>query len=366
MIPSSAVRRENAALKQEIERAIGAVIDSGEIILSSRVQGFEEEWAAAAGARHCIGVASGLDALEAALRAVGVKSGDRVLIPALSAAATVLAPLRLGAVPVFVDVDERTALMSLDALRDATAIGASAAIPVALYGLRPATALLDFIERHLGCFVVMDMAQAHGSLNESGTPHVRADAAAWSFYPTKNLGALGDAGSVTTDSAEVSTRIRRWRNYGQSQRYEHVEVGANSRLDELQAAVLSVKLTRLEEWTERRREIGTRYLRCLDSSRLTPMLSLDDVPFHALHQFVVRSKERQQFQAFMSSRGVSTDIHYPRALDEQPPFAGLSMLDGHNTASALAAEVVSIPVHPFLTDEDVDIVSQALTDWCSQ
>lgn len=368
MIPVSPVRRENAALANEINAAMAEVVDSGELILGPHVGAFEDLWAAETSSRHCVGLASGLDALEAGLHSIGVAQGDVVIVPAMSAAATALAPIRLGATPVFVDVNPSTALLDLVQVLEICADRKpSAVIPVALYGLRPEASLLRILENELGVPVVMDMAQAHGSLDEQGRAEVPGHVAAWSFYPTKNLGAIGDAGALTTNSSEISARACRWRNYGQESRYEHLDAGVNSRLDEIQAAVLTVKLARLTAWTTRRREIAQKYLSALDGNQLECLVTADVVHRHALHQFVVLPSDRREFISFLTSRDIGSDVHYPKALPDQPAFNSLVTLGGGApVARATANHAVSIPVHPLLTDTEVERIALALHDWCQR
>lgn len=366
MIPVSPVRRENAALANEINTAISEVLASGELILGPHVRTFEGLWAAETNSRHCVGLASGLDALEAALHSIGVSQGDVVIVPALSAAATALAPLRLGATPVFADIDPTTALLDVDqVLAMCAERRPSAVIPVALYGLRPDASFLRSLEDEFGVPVIVDMAQAHGSLDEQGRAEIPGHVAAWSYYPTKNLGAIGDAGALTTNSSEISARARRWRNYGQEFRYEHFDAGVNSRLDELQAAVLTVKLAQLGIWTTRRREIAQTYLSVVDASQLECLVTPEVVHRHALHQFVVLPSDRPEFIAFLASREIGTDVHYPKALPDQPAFKSLVTLgEGAPVARAIVNRAVSIPVHPFLTDSEVERIALALQDWC--
>jgi dTDP-3-amino-3,4,6-trideoxy-alpha-D-glucose transaminase len=366
MIPVSPVRRENAALKVEIEDAIRDVVSSGELILGPNVTGFEGSWARSVGASHAVGVASGLDALEAALRAVGVRAGDRVVVPALSAAATALAPLRIGAEPVFADVNRTTGLIDIERLIcDSSVQSPAAIVHVALYGLHPTTIELEALSQSMSAPVVQDMAQAHaataGEVRE-GSP---AAVAAWSFYPTKNLGALGDAGAITTDDPQIADWVRRWRNYGQAGRYEHIQEGVNARLDEIQAAVLEVKLPHLEEWTDVRRTHALHFLANIDVARLPCLVKSEQLDRHVLHQFVVVPENRNDFRQFMADRGIATDAHYPTALPDQPALSRRSQCRV-DEARFLADRVVSIPVHPFLSDKEVDLIGVALRDWCSR
>lgn len=368
MIPVSPVQRENHILAPSLVAAVEEVIESGELILGRHGKRFEEAWASETDSDHCVGLASGLDALEAALRAVGVMPGDTVVVPAISAAATALAPVRLGARPLFADVDPATGLLDMAAVLDqCDNMRLGAAIPVALFGLRPNSASMRLLENELGVPVVMDMAQAHGSLDENGNVDVPGQASAWSFYPTKNLGAIGDAGALTTNIADVAGRARRWRNYGQRARYDHIDTGVNSRLDDVQASVLTVKMQFLADWTTTRRETARIYLSAIDNGQLRCLVEPESVDRHALHQFVVVPDDRLEFVEFLESRGIGTDVHYPKALPDQPAFRSRGVLAGGSpNARALADHAVSIPVHPFLQQTEVEQIATALSDWCAR
>ncbi len=364
MIPVSPVQRENAFLQVSINNAIRSVIESGHLILGRNVEEFEARWAKSVGAVHAVGLASGLDALEAALRAGGVKPGDRVVVPALSAAATALAPLRIGATPVFVDVDTRTGLMDIPSLLQAAPQNVSAVVHVSLYGLHASQEELRNLQASLQAPVVLDMAQGHRVVDESEGRDTGGTVSAWSFYPTKNLGAVGDAGAVTTDDEEIADWIRRWRNYGQRGRYEHVQVGVNARLDEIQAAVLDVKLDFLSQWTRRRRVNAEYLLDHIKQDRLKCLVGAQELSRHALHQFVVAPDDRELFRSHMAARGISTDVHYPTALPDQVSLAEFESRP-IPAARSLASRVVSLPVHPFLSEGELEQIATALHDWCT-
>jgi len=257
--------------------------------------------------------------------------------------------------------------MDIESVLAAAGDSAAAVIPVALYGLRPTAESVQSIRDELQVPVVLDMAQGHGSCHELGGPDSAETLSAWSFYPTKNLGALGDGGAVTTNDQGQALQISRWRNYGQDDRYDHATVGVNSRLDAIQAAVLSAKLPYLESWTQRRRAIAGHLLDALEDGPLKSMASRCDVSRHAFHQFVVVTDCRRDFRAYMHDVGIGTDVHYPRALTEQAALSHAPTLNGGTPrAIALAKTVVSIPCHPFLSDSEVQQVSDALRAWSSQ
>jgi dTDP-3-amino-3,4,6-trideoxy-alpha-D-glucose transaminase len=363
-VPFLDLRAQHAELAPELDAAALRVLHGDRLVLGPEVEGFEASWAAHVGARHAVGVASGLDALTLALRATGVRPGDEVLVPGHTFVATWLAVVHAGAVPVPVDVDGTTGEWPVDAVAAALTPRTTAVVPVHLYGhpvdLGP---LLDLAHRH-GLVVVDDAAQAHGARLAGRPVGSRAHATAWSFYPGKNLGALGDAGAVTTSDPAVADRLRSLRNYGSTEKYRHDEVGWNSRLDELQAALLAVKLGRLEEWNGRRRAAAARYadaLAGLPGLRL-PSTAPGSEP--VWHLYVVRSPRREDLRAHLARAGVQTVVHYPVPPHRQPAFAGTPAAAADLPGTdLLAAEVLSLPLGPHLTRPDQDRVIDALREF---
>jgi dTDP-3-amino-3,4,6-trideoxy-alpha-D-glucose transaminase len=296
------------------------------------------------------------------LEARGIGPGDEVLVPGQTFIATWLAVSATGATPVGVEVDE--AHHALDPGNAAAAITerTAAIVPVDLYG-HPAdhVALRALADRH-GLLLLDDAAQAHGARLHGRPVATYADAAAWSFYPGKNLGALGDGGAVTTDDEELAARVRRLRNYGSARRYDHVEVGYNSRLDELQCAVLRVKLDALEEWNARRARVAERYLAELPGTVILP--AVRDGADPSWHLFAVRSERRDALRAHLDAAGVQTLIHYPIPPHRQGAYAGTPLADASLPLSdAIAASVLSLPIGPHLSDADVDHVIEAVTSF---
>ncbi len=353
---------------ESVLEAVRRVGESGWYVLGREVAGFERSLAARVGRAHAIGCASGLDAIEIGLRACGVKPGTKVLTTPLSAFATTLAILRARAVPVFVDVDEH-GLLDLDLCRTALASdrAISAMVPVHLYGhaldLQGLTELRDRFE----LTVVEDCAQAIGAVHSGRQVGSVGQATALSFYPTKNLGALGDGGAVTTDDAGLAGRCRSLRDYGQSQRYLHDELGMNSRLDELHAAILDhAFLPRLAAWTARRREVAQAYLSRIrhPEVRLPTLASAETSVWH-LFPVCVPAHRRTSFIEHMRAAGVLTAIHYPRLIPDQPALRGqaFEVRAPLPRATALAAGEVSLPIHPFLTDDEVSRVVAAVCTW---
>jgi len=350
----------DAADAAAIRAAIDRVIARGWFILGPEVEAFEAEFAAASGAAHAIGVGTGTDAIALALRAVGVGSGDEVITSPLSAAYSALAVLMTGARPVFTDIDPERLTIDPRAIEAAITPRTRAIVPVHLYG-QPAAMreIADIATRHQ-LAIVEDCCQAHLA-TESGRPvGTIGIAGAFSFYPTKNLGALGDGGAIVTNDASLADRLKRLRNGGQRDRYHHLEPGINSRLDEIQAAILRARLPRLDEWTARRRAVAARYRAALAAHPIAGVTVADEIDAgHVYHLFVVRSTSRDELQAGLAARGVETLIHYPVPIPEQPALAGAH--PAHcPIASRICGEILSLPLHAALRDDDVDAVASAL------
>jgi dTDP-3-amino-3,4,6-trideoxy-alpha-D-glucose transaminase len=337
-----------------VRDAIARVVASGWYVLGPEVEHFEAEFAIACRARFAIGVASGTDAIALALRALDIGAEDEVIVPAMTAAYTAFAVIAAGARPIIVDVEPGTLTIDPDACAAAVTPRTRAMVPVHLYG-QPAdmTAIRQLAQRH-ALAIVEDCCQAHRA-TEHGVPvGTRADAAAFSFYPTKNLGALGDAGAVITRDAALADRIRRLRNGGQDARYHHVEAAGHSRLDELQAAVLRARLPFLEQWTARRREIAAMYRRELPAS-VQPIEERD--PGHVYHLFPVRVGERDLLQSHLAEAGIETLIHYPVPLHEQPAFATYEPARCPIAAEA-SRSLLSLPLYPRLADATASSVAR--------
>lgn len=344
--------REDAGAVRD---AIARVAASGWYILGPEVDAFEAEFAAASGAQFAIGTGNGTDAIALLLRAAGIGAGDEVIVPAITAAYTALAVVATGATPVIVDVNDET--LTMDPAACAAAVGARtrAMVPVHLYGqAADMSALTATASRH-NLAIVEDCCQAHLATWRGSAVGTFGVGGAFSFYPTKNLGALGDGGAVVTNDRAVAERIKRLRNGGQTDRYVHVEAGINSRLDEMQAAILRARLPFLREWTRRRRELALEYRRSLHA--VQPVAERD--PGHVYHLFPVRSSVRPALQASLTAAGVETLIHYPMPLHEQPAFAGYRAHECP-VATRAARELLSLPLHPGLTASDLETVVSAV------
>jgi dTDP-4-amino-4,6-dideoxygalactose transaminase len=354
--------RQLAAMRGELEAATARVLDSGHFLLGEEGEALEREFATACGAAHAVGVASGTDAIELALRGVGIGLGDEVVTQANTCVPTVTGIVRAGGRPVLCDADPSSGAMDLDSLEAALGERTRAVVPVHLYGqCADAEAIVALCEPR-GIAVIEDCAQAHGATVDGRHAGTIGAAGAFSFYPTKNLGALGDGGMVVTGDAEVAERLRLLRHYGQTDRYSHQVFGVNSRLDELQAAVVRAKLPRLEDWTDRRREIASIYSAALADGPVVPLAELPGRR-HAFHLFVVRASDRERLRAELSDRGIGTLIHYPIPIHRQPAFAELA----HGSvplagAEALCDRVLSLPLYPELSDEEIEAVAAAAAE----
>lgn len=340
-----------------VEAALRRVVARGWFILGPEVEAFEGEFAAASGITHGVGVASGTDAIALILRALRIGPGDEVITTPLSAAYTALAIMMAGARPVFADIDPVRLTLDPAAAAAAVTSRTAALLPVHLYG-QPADlpALAAVAERH-GLALVEDCCQAHLATCQGRPVGSFGVAAAFSFYPTKNLGALGDAGAVATNDAQVAERVRRLRNGGQIDRYRHVDAGVNSRLDELQAAVLRARLPYLPEWTRRRRALARRYRDALASTLVTVPPECD--PGHVYHLFVVRSAHRDELRDRLAAEGIETLIHYPIPIPEQPAFAHLDPAPCP-VAARVCREVMSLPLSPALAEDELVAVAEAI------
>ena len=341
----------------DVRAAIERVVTRGWFILGPELEAFEKEFAAACGAAHAVGVGSGTDALALALRAAGVGAGDEVITPPLSAAYTALAIMMAGARPVFADIDPDRLTLDPRATEAAVTPRTRAIMPVHLYG-QPADmpALMRVAERH-HLLVVEDCCQSHLATCNGAPVGSFGVVAAYSFYPTKNLGALGDGGALTTDDAAIAARLRRLRNGGQTDRYHHAEFGVNSRLDEMQAAILRARLAWLPRWTDERRALAHEYRRRLAGAPVTVPPELD--PGHVYHLFPILSRDRTALQAHLKARGVETLIHYPVPIPRQPAVAS-ERPRVCPVADRVCDEVLSLPLHPGLTRKAVEEIAAAL------
>jgi dTDP-4-amino-4,6-dideoxygalactose transaminase len=344
----------------EIRSAIDRVLTRGWFILGPELEAFEAEFAAASGGRHAVGVGNGTDAIALTLRALGVGPGDEVITTPLSAAFSALAILMAGATPVFADVDPDRLTIDPSAVEAAITPRTAAILPVHLYGQAADLARLGAIASRHNLVLVEDACQAHLATCDGRPVGTIGAAGAFSFYPTKNLGALGDAGAVLTNDASLADRLKRLRNGGQTDRYHHPEFGVNSRLDEMQAAVLRARLQRLPTWTTRRRELGRRYRAQLADAAITVPGEHD--AGHVYHLFPVRTPDRDAFMAHLAALGIGSLIHYPIPIPRQQALAS-APASSCPVADRVCGEICSLPLHPHLSNDDADRVVEAARTW---
>ena len=352
-VPFLDLRPVHDELREELEAAMRRVIASSRYILGPEVEAFEQEFASFCGARHCVGVANGMEAIQLVLHALGVGAGDEVVTVSHTAFPTAAAITATGATPVFVDVDPDTYCMRSEGLADAIGPHTRAVLPVHLYGRCADMEPILALAAEAGVPVVEDAAQAHGAAYGGRRAGTLGAAAAFSFYPTKNLGALGDGGAVTTDDDELAQRVRQLRNYGEQSKYVNVVPGFNSRLDELQAAILRVKLPHLERWNAERRRIAALYDDLLaEAGSVVPPLPDDG---HIYHLYVVRCAQRDALRAHLELAGIGAQVHYPTPVHRQAAYAASGARPSGSLAAteALANEVLSLPAHPGLPEKAV-------------
>ncbi len=358
-VPLLDLKAQYAPIREEVRAAIDRVCDSQYFILGPEVAGLEEEVARFCGAKFGVGVSSGTDALLVALMALDVRPGDEVITSAYSFFATAGVVARLGAVPVFVDIEPGTFNLDPGRLRGNLTPRTKAILPVHLFGrCADMDAILDAAGR---IPVIEDAAQSIGSRDARGRQAgTMGRMGCFSFFPSKNLGAFGDGGMIVTDDPELAERLKVLRVHGSKPKYHHKEIGGNFRLDALQAAVLRVKLKYLAKWTEGRRANAERYRKLLPSSVTVPA----DVPGHIYNQFVIRTRERDRLQAFLQQREIGTEVYYPVALPHQECFAALGAKKGdYPAAEAVATDSLALPIYPELSGDQLGAVADAILDF---
>jgi len=357
-IPFLNLKAPHQELKEELEAAFSRVLKSGWFVMGSELEAFEAEYASFCEVRHCIGVANGLDALHLLLRAYGVGSGDEVIVPSNTFIATWFAVSQCGATPVPVEPDSATHNIDAERIRAAITSRTRVIMPVHLYGQPADMDPINAIAEMYGLIVIEDAAQAQGARYKGRRAGSLGHAAGTSFYPGKNLGALGDGGAVLTNDGVIADKVRKLRNYGSEVKYHHDEIGYNSRLDELQAAFLRIKLAKLDEWNARRSDVATTYISLLKGHDLI----LPHVPHWAdpvWHLFVVQSKKRAELQVALQAEGIGTMIHYP-----EPPHVQICYRDEVwptlDATENAASELLSLPICPFMDQEDIEKVVSAI------
>jgi len=350
-------------LRGVIQTAINRVLESGSYILGQEVRTFESEFARFIGCSHCVAVNSGTDALVMALKALGIGEGDEVITVSHTAVATVAAIQLCGAVPVLVDVDRESYCMDPHLLETVLSVNTKAILPVHLYG-HPADMppILELAKKH-GLYVIEDCAQAHGTKINGQIVGSFGDISCFSFYPTKNLGALGDGGAVLTNNTSLAEKLLLLRQYGWRERYISEIQGLNTRLDEIQAAILNVKLSFLNDDNQRRQKIADLYTQRLRETRYKlPVTAVNAV--HTWHQYVIQTDNREALRAFLQQNHVGTGVHYPQAIHQQPAYSGLLRGANHLPATEeLIPRILSLPMYPQLPLVDVERVCDLLLEW---
>jgi dTDP-4-amino-4,6-dideoxygalactose transaminase len=362
-VPIIDLGREYDSIRAELTPVLETIFRSGSYILGKQVEQFEKELAAYVGVPHAAGLNSGTDAIWIALKALGIGAGDEVIVPAMSFFATVEPLVHLGAKPVFVDIDPVTYAIDTQQVSKAITPKTKAIIAVHLYGLPADMKTLSQLAKEKGIFLIEDMAQAIGSSIDGKKVGCWGDLACLSFYPTKNLGACGDGGAILTQSPKLAERVLSLRNHGAKVKYHHEEAAFNSRLDEIQAAVLRLKLKQLDGWNDRRRALAQEYTRALQGLPLTLPQEISGRR-HVYHLYTLQVETREALRTYLNSKGISVGLHYPIALHRLAALSYLGYKEKQFPVSeALAEKTLSLPLYPFMTSDDVTYVSSTVRSY---
>lgn len=369
-IPQTDPKAAYLTNKAELDRAMQRVLNSGRYILGGEVEALEHEFAEYIGVKHGVGVANGTDALELALRACEICAGDVVFTVSHTAVATVAAIQSVGATPVLLDIDPDTYTLDPRALEQALSsewgARAKAVVPVHLYGHPASMREITEISKQAGLFVVEDCAQAHGAELHGRKAGAWGEIAAFSFYPTKNLGALGDGGMVMTDNIELANRVRQLRQYGWQDRRISELPGRNSRLDEIQAAIIRVKLSKLDDMNERRKEIARQYNIAFNHTAIRVPTCKNEFS-HVYHQYVIRHQHRDKLRSFLNDNYIQTLVHYPVAIHQQPAYEGRVTISGAlDSTNDSVKNILSLPMYPELSNNQLKRVIESVAGWLSQ
>jgi dTDP-4-amino-4,6-dideoxygalactose transaminase len=363
MISFLDLKKVNLRHQPALESCLREILDKGWFILGSKVEQFEKEFASYCGTRYCIGVANGLDALILILegyKELGlIKTGDEVLVPANTYIASILAVSKAGLVPVLVEPEESTCLIDVTQIERQITKRTKAILSVHLYGQICDMDAINSIAQKKGLLVIEDSAQSHGAMYNGKRSGNLGDASGFSFYPGKNLGALGDGGAITTNNESLATTLKALRNYGSHKKYENLYQGINSRLDELQAAFLLEKLNCLDEDNDVRRRIATRYLQEIKNHKIT-LPVLKNPQQHVWHLFTVRTGNRDAFQQYLQQCGIQTVIHYPIPPHQQKAYMGLWTGESFLISERIHSTIISLPISPVMTEAEVEIVIRAI------
>lgn len=357
----------HSEIREELNSAFNKVMDSNYFIQGKECSNFEKEFAEYCGGKYCVGVATGLDALYLILKAMGIGEGDEVIVPSNTYIATALAVSFVGATPIFVEPEMSTYNIDVNRIEYAISEKTKAIIAVHLQG-RPADmdAINDIAKRH-GLRVIEDAAQAHGTKYKGKRVGTLSDASGFSFYPGKNLGALGDGGCVVTNDKVIADKVRALGNYGSDYKYHHIYKGTNSRLDEMQAAFLRVKLTMLEKWNNDRKRIADRYLKEIKNEAIKMPLPVTEDYDHIYHVFVIRCDKRDELEQYLKDNGINTVKHYPIPMHMQEAYDDLKIKEGElPIAEEISRTVLSIPMYYGMTDKQIDYVIEKLNAFDKQ
>jgi len=348
--------KESEVRGVEYKKAFDRVLKSGWYILGNEVRLFEEEFSRFLGVKYCIGVGNGLEALQISLMSLGIGKGDEVITAPVSAVATTLAILAVGAKPVFVDVN-CNGQIDASKIEEKITSKTKAIIPVHLYGQPCEIDLIEKICKENDLFLVEDAAQAHGATYKGKKVSTYGDISGFSFYPTKNLGAIGDGGAIVTNNEDLAESCRQIRDYGQKSKYVHTVYGLNSRLDELQAALLRVKLLHLDKDNEKRKKIASEYCKNLSDIRNLSIVLPENINDSVFHIFAITTEERDQLKSYLESKGIPALIHYPISIPDQPFLKNDYSKSSISNARKFVKEQLSLPIHPFLTLKEVKDIS---------
>ncbi|MCE5298672.1 MAG: DegT/DnrJ/EryC1/StrS family aminotransferase [Methanoregulaceae archaeon] len=359
MISFIDLKKESQEISEEIRAAFRCVQERGWYVLGDELLAFEKDYAQYTGTQFCIGVNSGSDALVLALKAIGISPGDEVILPSHTFVATADAVVRNGAIPVFADIDPETYCIDPNAVASMVTPRTKAIIPVHLYG-HPADMdpLIKIADEH-NIHLIEDACQAHGSEYRSRKAGSMGIIGCFSFYPGKNLGAYGDAGCIVTSDKKIDEKIRMERNYGQKTKYQHTCIGMNSRMDEIQAAVLRVKLKYLDRWNEKRRRFASLYDDLLAGCSVIRPIEREYAR-HVYHLYVIRSKKRDILNSYLKKKGIETGIHYPIPVHQQKAYRGRGYYKDLKVTESVSGEVLSLPLHPWMDDEEVRYIAQMI------
>lgn len=363
-IPFASFKPMHDEIRRDLDKAYERVLDNSYFIQGKECELFEEEFAKYCGAKYCIGVANGLDALILILKALGISANDEVIVPSNTYIATALAVSYVGATPVFVEPNIDTYNIDVTRIEDSITAKTKAIMPVHLQG-RPADMdAINEIARKHNLFVIEDAAQAHGTKYKGIKVGALSDASGFSFYPGKNLGAFGDGGCVVTNNKEIADKVRALGNYGSDYKYHHIYKGTNSRLDELQSAFLRCKLTQLDKWNNDRKRIATKYFNEIKNPIIILPLKPNDEFDHIYHVFVIRCDRRDELERYLNDLGITTVKHYPIPMHLQEAYKDLNIKEGElPIAEEISKTVLSIPMYYGMTDEEIKYVVDALNNF---